>query len=255
MAASRAGARLVVVDDRRLSMRRLPIPSVLAAGAVHTALTGAGRRGRTDLLVVGSDVLDIHGLAMALAVGATAVAPWLALELAAEQDGGHKATEVLAPEVATANLVAGLEAGLRKVLARMGISTIASYVGSALFETVELAPEVVARCFPAAPGWPGRVGFDELAERALRRLDAARALADRGAAARLPDPGLVRFRADGERHLYAPPIVHAVQALAGPPVEAGADPAASALPGRSGRCDRIARRLPPGPRPSAGDRA
>ena len=228
--ASHAGAGLIVLDDRRLSLARPPVPSVLAAGAVHTALTAIGRRGRTDLLVVGSDILDIHGLAMALAVGATAVAPWLAIELAGEQDGGHRATEVLTPAVATANLVAGLEGGLRKVLARMGISTIASYVGSALFETVELAPEVVARCFPAAPGWPGRIGLAELAERALRRLDAARALADRGVAARLPDPGLVRFRADGERHLYAPPIVHAVQALAGMPLDQGAGGAAAAAP-------------------------
>jgi glutamate synthase domain-containing protein 2/glutamate synthase domain-containing protein 1/glutamate synthase domain-containing protein 3 len=224
VATSRAGSALIVLDDRRLSLRRLPIPSVLAAGTVHTALTEAGRRGRTDLLAVASDVLDIHGLAMALAVGASAVAPWLAIELAAEQDGGHRATEVLTPEAATGNLVAGLEAGLRKVLARMGISTISSYVGSALFETVELSSAVVARCFPAAPGWPGRVDLAELAGRALRRLETARRMADNGAAARLPDPGHVRFRADGERHLYAPPIVHAVQALAERPADGTSGP-------------------------------
>ncbi|HEX7471490.1 MAG TPA: glutamate synthase large subunit, partial [Candidatus Limnocylindrales bacterium] len=222
VAASRSGAALVVLDDRRLSLRRLPIPSILAAGAVHSALTEAGRRGRTDLLVVAADVLDIHSLAMALAVGATAVAPWLAIELAAEQDGGHRAAEILTPAAGTENLLAGLEAGLRKVLARMGISTIASYVGSALFETIELAPAVIGRCFPAAPGWPGRVDLAELADRGLRRLDAARRLVDSGTAARLPDPGHVRFRADGERHLYAPAIVHAVQALAGGPADAAA---------------------------------
>jgi glutamate synthase domain-containing protein 2/glutamate synthase domain-containing protein 1/glutamate synthase domain-containing protein 3 len=231
LAASRSGASLVVLDDRRLSLRRLPVPSILAVGAVHASLTAAGRRGRTDVLVVAADALDIHGLAMVLAVGATAVAPWLLFELAAEQDGGHRAAEVLTPEAATANLLAGLESGLRKVLARMGISTIASYVGSALFETVELSPAVVARCFPAAPGWPGRVGFAELADRALRRRDAACRLADMGTAARLPDPGLIRFKADGERHLYAPPIVDAVQSLAAAPAEQASDDAAAVSSG------------------------
>ena len=246
VAASRAGASLIVLDDRRLSLRRLPIPSILAAGAVHTALTDHGRRGRTDLLVVAADVLDIHGLAMALAVGATAVAPWLAVELAAEQDGGHRATEVLTPDAATANLLAGLEAGLRKVLARMGISTIASYVGSALFETVELSPAVVARCFPAAPGWPGRVDLGDLADRQLRRLEAAKGM--QAATARLPDPGFVRFRADGERHLYAPPIVHAVQALAGagqPTPDATPDAAADLSSDAALRTYRLALARPP----------
>ena len=188
-------------------------PSVLAVGAVHTALGAAGLRGRADLVVDAADVLDVHGLAMAVAAGATAVRPRLAIELAAELAGSRGAETLTAAE-AVRHLLEAFEAGLRKTLARMGISAVASYVGGALFETLELAPEVVERCFPSAAAWPGRIGFEALAERGLRRLDAGRALAAAGDGVRLADPGLARFRADGELHLYAPVVVKALQAVA-----------------------------------------
>jgi glutamate synthase domain-containing protein 2/glutamate synthase domain-containing protein 1/glutamate synthase domain-containing protein 3 len=201
--AARGGAELIVLSDRGLSLDRLPIPSVLAVGAVNTALTDAGLRGRADILADASDVLDVHGLAMTLAVGATAVVPWLAVEIAMETAGTRGAEELTA-DAAVDNLLAAFEAGLRKTLARMGISTIASYVGGLLFESIELDAELRARCFPGAPAWPGTVGLSEIAERVLRRAVAARAIADDLPSNRLPDPGFARFRADGEAHLFSP---------------------------------------------------
>ena len=218
VAAAGQSVELVVVSDRAFDLERLPIPSVLSTGAVHSALTDAGLRGRTDVLADAADVLDVHALAMVLAAGATAVHPRLAVELAAEL-AGTRGAEHLAPADAVRQLIAAFDAGLRKTLARMGISTAASYIGGSLFDTVELAPEVVARCFPSAAAWPGRVGFADLARRQLQRLDAALALPEPppGREARLPDPGLARFRADGEVHLYAPRIVQTIQAVADAP--------------------------------------
>ena len=174
------------------------------------ALTDAGLRGQADIVVDGADLLDVHTAAMTLASGASAVVPWLAIELAAELAGTRGAEDVTA-EAAIANLLRAFEAGLRKVLARMGISTAASYLGGQLFEVLELEAEVTQRCFPAAPTWPGTVGFRTIAARQLRRLAAAPV---EGPGVKLHDPGWARFRSDGERHLYAPPIVKAVQDLA-----------------------------------------
>ena len=213
LAAEAGSVEVVVVSDRGYSLDRLPIPSVLAIGAVHTALGGAGFRGRADVVSDAADVLDVHAMAMAIAAGATVVHPRLAIELAAELAGGRGA-ESLTEADAVGRLLDAFEAGLRKTLARMGISAVASYVGGALFETLELAPDVVARCFPAEAAWPGTLGFDALARRGLRRLAMARALAGSADGARLADPGLARFRADGERHLYAPVTVKAIQAVA-----------------------------------------
>ncbi|MBA3877542.1 MAG: glutamate synthase subunit alpha [Anaerolinea sp.] len=226
--AARQGAICLVVSDRAFDLDRMPVPSVLAVGAVHAALTAAGLRGRTDIVAEAADVLDVHSLAMVLAAGARAVRPWLAIRIAAEIAGSRGAESIDVP-AAVGTLLDAFETGLRKTLARMGISAVASYVGGALFETLDLAPEVTARCFPAALGWEGTVGFRELAARQLTRVETAVTLDAPPATSatasphhaarepRLPDPGLARFRSDGELHLFAPRVVAAIQGLAAGP--------------------------------------
>jgi glutamate synthase domain-containing protein 2/glutamate synthase domain-containing protein 1/glutamate synthase domain-containing protein 3 len=213
---SRRGTEVVVISDAAMSLDRLPIPSVLAVGAVHTAVTDAGLRGRTDIVLDAADVIDVHAMAMAVAVGATAVHPRLALDLAAEL-AGTRGAESLTPAMTVANLIDAFVAGLRKTLARMGISAIASYVGGSLIDTVDLAPDVLARCFPGAAAWPGATTLADLGASVIRRRDAAAAIADpaAGREARLPDPGFARFRGDGEVHLFAPRIASEMQALSG----------------------------------------
>ncbi|NJD28293.1 MAG: glutamate synthase large subunit [Chloroflexi bacterium] len=215
--AARRGTAIIVVSDRGFEFDRLPLPSVLAIGAVHTALTDAGLRGRADIVADVADALDPHGLAMVLAVGATAVHPRLAIA-AARDFAGTRAAADLSIEQATENVLRAFEAGLRKTLARMGISTVGSYVGGALIDTVDLDGEVVARCFRGAAAWPGGTTFADLAERQLRRREAALAIAEPapGRELRLPDPGLARFRSDGEAHAFAPRVVGHIQSLAAP---------------------------------------
>ena len=191
VAAARGETALLVLTDAAWSIDRLPIPSILATGAVHTALTAAGLRGRTDIAVSAVDILDVHAMAMVLAVGATAVHPRLAIELAAEL-AGTRGAETLTPTETIGHLVAAFEAGLRKTLARMGISAVASYIGGALIDVVDLDASVVARCFPTAAAWPGRTTLADLAERQIRRRAAALAIPEpaAGREPRLPDPGL-----------------------------------------------------------------
>ncbi|HKZ92105.1 MAG TPA: glutamate synthase large subunit [Candidatus Limnocylindrales bacterium] len=220
LVAARSGVEVLIITDQSFARGRagrapreprLPIPSVLAIGAVHTALTDAGMRGNTDIVAHAADILDSHAAAMSVAVGASAVVPWLAVELAAELAGTRGAEDVT-PESAIMNLLSALDGGLRKVLARMGISTAASYVGSGLFEVLELHADIVARCFPAAPAWTGRVDLDVIATRQLVRLQSVPE--ERNGRVRFVDPGFARFRGDGERHLWAPATVKSMQSLA-----------------------------------------
>jgi glutamate synthase domain-containing protein 2/glutamate synthase domain-containing protein 1/glutamate synthase domain-containing protein 3 len=209
LAASRRGATLVVLSDFAAGPRRIAIPPVLAVGRLHAELVAAGRRSRTDLAIEAGECFDVHDVAMLIAAGASAVHPWLLLELAAEQAGG-RGVEHLTPDAGRANVVAGLEAGLRKVLSRMGISTLASYRGGQLFDTIGLERGLVASCFPAAGSWPGSVGLDAIG----RELVARHRRAWRGEPPALEDPGLVRFRGSGEAHAFAPKVVKVTQVLA-----------------------------------------
>ncbi|MFL5685690.1 MAG: glutamate synthase large subunit [Chloroflexota bacterium] len=233
--ASQRGVEILLVSDASLSIDRLPVPSVLAIGAVHTALTDAGLRGRTDIVADAADVLDVHANAMALAVGSTAVHPRLALELAAEVAGTRGAEDLTRP-VAVQNAVDAFVAGVRKTLARMGISAVTSYIGGSLIDTVDLAPDVIERCFPTAAAWPGRTTLEHIAERIVRRRDAAIALPPpaAGREQRLRDPGFARFRADGETHLFAPRIASEIQLLSGATSSLHANPSPDDGLGRYG---------------------
>jgi glutamate synthase (ferredoxin) len=213
--AARRGTDLLVLSDAAWSIDRLPVASILATGSVHTALTAAGLRGRTDVAVSAVDILDVHSMAMVLAVGATAVHPRLAIELAAEL-AGSRGAETMTQTETVGGLVSAFEAGLRKTLARMGISAVASYIGGSLIDVVDLDAAVVVRCFPTAAAWPGRTSMADLADRQLRRRAAALAIPEppAGREPRLPDPGFARFRADGEAHLFAPRIAGEITLLA-----------------------------------------
>ena len=227
VAAARGRTEVLFLTDEAWSVDRLPVPSILATGAVHTALTAAGLRGRTDLAVSTVDVLDVHAMAMVLAVGATAVHPRLAIELAGEL-AGSRGAETLTPADAVGSLVVAFEAGLRKTLARMGISAVASYIGGALIDVIDLDASVVERCFPTAAAWPGRRTLRDIADRQLRRRESAMAIPQppAGREMRLPDPGFARFRADGEAHLFSPHIAGEIQILAAHGAEAnGTTPA------------------------------
>jgi glutamate synthase domain-containing protein 2/glutamate synthase domain-containing protein 1/glutamate synthase domain-containing protein 3 len=209
LAASARGAHLLVISDRRAGERRCAVPSLLATGRVQQALLGVGRRPRTDIAVEAGDAFDVHDLAMLFATGASVVHPWLLLELASEVAGSRGFEELSAP-AARHNLLDALDAALHKVLARMGVSTMAAYHGGQLFDVLGLRAEVRDACFSAAPLWPGSVGFDELGSALVERHRTAFG----APAAKLVDPGLNRYRADGEPHTFAPRSVKAIQALA-----------------------------------------
>ena len=132
----------------------------------------------------------------------------------------------------------------------MGISAVASYIGGALIDVVDLDASVVARCFPTAAAWPGRTTLADLAERQLRRRAAALAIPEpaAGREPRLPDPGFARFRADGEAHLFSPRIATEITLLAvGGPDGVAPDAIDDGSPATGRRS--------PGPHPTAPSRA
>ena len=204
-ASASSGCRCRRSSPSARSTRRSPRPGC-AAGP--TSLADA------------ADILDVHALAMALAAGATAVHPRLAIELAAELAGTRGAEDADAGAGRREPRSPRSRPGLRKTLARMGISTAASYIGGPLFETLELAPAVVAPLLPGPRRGPGASTSPTWrAASSTARATLALPEPPAGPRARLPDPGLARFRGDGEPHLYAPTIVETIQAIADAPPE------------------------------------
>jgi glutamate synthase (NADPH/NADH) large chain len=206
----RNGARILLLSDRTASVERLPIPMAMATGAVHQALVDAGLRTLAGLAVEAGDCRDIHHAAVLIGYGAGAVCPWLALETGMSlAPAGTDAVE------AERKMLKSLDAGLAKVMSKMGISVVDSYRGAHLFDILGLHSSVVARCFVDTPAPLSGIGFAEL-ERHLRQTWAAND-ANVPVSAELPDYGWVRFRkADvSEPHAWQPPTVKALQSVVG----------------------------------------
>jgi glutamate synthase (ferredoxin) len=204
--AVEAGAELLLLTDKRAGPARAPVPALLAVGAVHQRLVASGLRTRASILVESDDPRETHHFACLLGYGADAICPRLALETlaalaAADKVGGDHPS----PAVAQERFKEAVEDGVLKVMAKMGISALASYRGAQLFDAVGLAREVVDRCFAGTPAPIGGVGFAELEREALERLRAAYA-----GSPRLENPGYVKYRKGGEPHATTPEVAEAL---------------------------------------------
>jgi len=187
---------LLLLSDRGISHERAPLPALLATAAVWKAMVREGLAG-VPLVVESAQVFDTHHIALLVAAGASAVVPYLADQFAEslEPGGAEKAR-------------AAINAGLRKVLARMGVSTLASYRNSHLFEIVGLAEELCAEVFEDAADFPGQKSFDGLLADYLRMHKEAFSEESQ----ELADAGLYRFRKGAELHANSPEIVRRIHA-------------------------------------------
>jgi glutamate synthase (ferredoxin) len=188
---------LLLLSDRALGPHRAALPALLAAASAWKSLVVEGLAD-VPLVVETAQVFDTHHVAMLLACGASAVVPYLGEDFAEAEEPGSFT------KVRTAML-----AGLRKVLARMGISTLASYRNSHLFELLGLDENICHEYFEDAARYPGSKTLDSLLKDYLHMHEAAYS----SSGGDLSDHGLYRFRKGAELHSTSPEFVRRMHAL------------------------------------------
>jgi len=191
--AVRAGSSLIVLDDRPDEPN---VPALLAAGAVHQRLVQRGLRMQASIAAADGHARDAHGVAALIGVGANVVTPWLGLRAAGDAGHGHA-------------YLGGLRTGLLKIMAKLGICTLRSYIGAQTFESIGLHREVVELCFPGVKAHAPAVRFADLESDVRHWYEASRS----GQAA-LPDRGSFRFRRDGLRRAFDPNVIKNLRASA-----------------------------------------
>src|SRR5262252_2331093 len=187
---------LLLLSDRSVGPGRAALPALLAAASAWKSLVSAGWAD-VPLVVESAQIFDTHHVAMLLAAGASAVVPYLAEEFAEQEELG-----------AFDKFRKGIDSGLRKVLARMGISTLASYRNSHLFEILGLDEDICREYFEDAGFYPGSKTLDALLQDYLKMHMTAYS----GPAGDLADFGLYRFRGGAERHATSPEFVRRMHA-------------------------------------------
>ena len=188
--ASSKAPGFILLSDRGVDTERAALPALLALAAAWKSMVECGAH-QVPLVIETGQVIDTHHVALLVAAGASAVFPYLALEQAAH----------LKPEGAAAYRAA-VEKGLRKVIARMGISTIASYRNSHLFEMIGLDADVCGRFFEDASSSLAGKGLNEFLQDCIDRHDSVFSITfpSMTMTAALQDHGLYRFRHQGEQH-------------------------------------------------------
>jgi glutamate synthase (NADPH/NADH) len=197
-----------IFHDEGFSSNRVAVSSLLTVGAVHQHLVSNLERIRVGLLVESAEPREVHHFCTLVVFGADAICPYLAIEaIWCLQTDGKISPNDSKEELVKKYFYSSIY-GMMKVLAKMGIFTLASYKGAQIFEALGLSSEVIHKCFEGTPSRIGGATFEMLARDALRLHVLAfpsRALPPGSADAKaLSNPGDYHWRKNGEVHLNDP---------------------------------------------------
>ena len=207
------GYTMIVLSDRALSTSRVAVSSLLACGAVHQHLVKVAKRTAIGIIVETGEAREVHHHCLLIGFGADAINPYLAFESLwqASRDGMLEEKD---DDKIVALYRKAVAKGMLKVMAKMGISTLASYKGAQIFEALGLQSEVIDRCFKGTNSRIQGCSFDVLAEETLRRHALGFPHDRVDAWSMLPNVGEFHWRAEGERHGWDPGAISDIQVAA-----------------------------------------
>jgi glutamate synthase (NADPH/NADH) large chain len=203
------GFSIIILSDFHTNSDHAPIPSVLAAAAVHHYLIRAGKRGKADIVMEVGDVREVHHFATVLGYGASAINPYMALDSIRGMEK-EDLLDGISAEKAIANYIKAVNGGLLKIFSKMGISTLQSYQGAQIFEIVGINSDVVNKYFTGSVSRIEGLSLDDIAKET--ELKHRKGFPTRGGAPKVLDPGgEYSWRKDGERHLFNPTTIRLLQ--------------------------------------------
>jgi glutamate synthase (ferredoxin) len=203
------GYGIILLSDRGVTRDLAPIPALLAVSAIHHHLIREGTRTQVGFVVESGEPREVHHFALLLGYGAAAINPYLAFESLRDMTRQELLTGIDA-DAAVGNYIKAINKGIVKVISKMGISTIQSYLGAQVFEAIGLDQDFVDRYFTWTSSRLGGVGLDVIAEEVSRRQK--QAFPDRPANERTLDGGgQYSYRRAGEYHLFNPETIHKLQ--------------------------------------------
>jgi len=202
-----AGINYIILSDRGIDDTHAAIPSLLAVSAIHHYLVSVQKRVQTALIVESGEIREVMHVALLMGYGASAVNPYMAF--AVIDDLVKKGEIQLDLETARHNYIKAIDKGLKKILSKMGISTIRSYRGAKIFEAIGLSQELLSKYFGTASSTIGGVTLDGIAKDAERMH--AQGFSAQEPESVLPFVGQYSFRKDGIRHAWTPEAISTLQ--------------------------------------------
>ena len=200
---------------------RAVIPSLLAVSAVHHYLIGVGKRVQTALIVESGEIRETMHAALLLGYGASALCPYMVYAILDDLVKRGKIQE----EYGTAerHYIQAVDKGLKKIMSKMGISTIRSYRGAKIFESIGLCEALLQEYFGTEVSTIGGIGLQEIARDAINRsltanpsrkgvgnsVDEVKSVSVGSSI--LKDNGQFSWRKDGIEHAWTPETIYKLQ--------------------------------------------
>lgn len=203
------GFNYIILSDRDVDKDHVAIPSLLAVSAVHHYLIEVGKRVQTALIVESGEIREVMHAALLLGYGASALCPYMTYAILDDLVKKGKIQENYA--TAEDNYIKAVKKGLLKIMAKMGISTIRSYRGAQIFESIGLSEGLLRTYFGTETSTVGGIGLDTIARDAVAYHDKAIKEASADTEHPLPNLGQFHWRQDGIKHAWNPETIATLQ--------------------------------------------
>ena len=201
------GYNYIILSDRDIDADHAAIPSLLAVSAVHHYLISVGKRVQTALIVESGEIREVMHAALLLGYGASALCPYLTYAILDDLVKKGKIQENY--ETAEANYIKAVKKGLFKIMAKMGISTIRSYRGAKIFESIGLSESLLKTYFGTEISTVGGIGLATIARDAIALHN--KAFEKDINTDFLPNNGQFHWRRDGIKHAWNPETIAKLQ--------------------------------------------
>ena len=201
------GYNYIILSDRDIDADHAAIPSLLAVSAVHHYLISVGKRVQTALIVESGEIREVMHAALLLGYGASALCPYLTYAILDDLVKKGKIQENY--ETAEANYIKTVKKGLFKIMAKMGISTIRSYRGAKIFESIGLSESLLKTYFGTEISTVGGIGLATIARDAIALHN--KAFEKDINTDFLPNNGQFHWRRDGIQHAWNPETIAKLQ--------------------------------------------
>ena len=207
--AYKDGANILVLSDRGVDENHVPIPSLLAVSAVHQHLVNTKKQTSLALILESGEPREVHHFATLLGYGACAVNPYLAQDSIQELiEEGLLDKDYYA---AVDDYNAAVLHGIVKIASKMGISTIQSYQGAKIFESIGISHEVIDKYFSGTVSRVGGITMEDIAKQVDERHSQAFDPLGLASDLTLDSLGKHKRRSGGEEHRYNPQTIHMLQ--------------------------------------------
>lgn len=205
------GVRIVILDDAGFDKDHKVVPMVMAVGRISRALLKEKIRHLVSIVACTGEVVDSHGAAALIGYGASAVYPNLLFTTVAAR--AESSVNETSCSEAFKSVHQSLNAGLLKIMSKMGIATIASYRNSGLFDIIGLSREMVEECFGESHVLIPGLTYEDIDARLEKNHKEAFEQNGFNSIFPLKIGGYYKFYNGQEHHDFNPDVIHAIHAV------------------------------------------